>query len=307
LSSSQFRGPLVTVQDVMPLQGGVKFGDASWHLPSPSGERRDGLTEFQESRIPGACFFDIDGICATSALPHMLPSEDEFADACGNLGIGPSDTVIVYTKEGSFSAPRVWWTFKCFGHGRVHVLDGGLKAWESQGGAVDSGDPPAAEPVVYGGATLDKALVADSQQMLAASDRIRGHRREGANGCADGTDPVVILDARPLARFLGDAPEPRPVPGRGHIPGASSLPITDVLTEDDVTTFKSPEATRRVFERAGVTEETEVFATCGSGVTASLLAFSLHHAWPERQQPIAAVYDGSWAEWGASSDLPIEK
>lgn len=260
----------------------MKFVDASWYL----GGNRVGSEEFLEKRIPDAVHFDIDEVSnVSSGLPHMLPSESQFSTACANLGIENDDTLVVYGGENCFSAPRCWWTFRAFGHEKVHVLNGGITAWQNLGGAVESGLPlkPAPTTTAYC-ARLDPSLVASWEDLLGA--------------CSDSTSRII--DARSIARFHGEAPEPRPGLQGGHIPGSSCIPFTDLLVDGDLSSFNPVDELRKTFENAGVGPEDPVYTTCGSGVTAAVLSFALEVSFGR----IAPVYDGSWSEWGARSDLP---
>jgi len=256
-ASSTSLGPLVQPSELLGRAGGgphgrVKFVDCSWHLGPPP---RDGRAEHGAGRIEGAVFFDLDGVSDhSSGLPHMLPSADQFAAAVGAMGISRDDTVVCYSTKASFSAPRVWWTFKCFGHPRCHVLDGGLEGWRRAGGAVASGEalPPA--PLAYEGATLVAELVASAEDVLVAS------LAAGGGGSGGG---VRIIDARSAGRFDGSVPEPRPGLRGGHVPGSLNLPVASVLAEGDTTTFRGSDELRAVFTGLGV--------TAGSPVRALLL------------------------------------
>jgi thiosulfate/3-mercaptopyruvate sulfurtransferase len=254
--------------------------DGSWHMPQ---QKRDAHTEFVAAHVPRAAFFDIDAIADTgSPLPHMLPTARTFASRVGALGVGAGDLVVAYDTRGVVSAARVWWTFRVFGHDRVAVLDGGFPKWRAEGRPVESGDPTP-RPRRFG-AHLRKSLVRDLAQMRA---NLTSRREQ-------------VLDARSGGRFAGTEPEPRAGLRSGHIPGSLNLPYDRLYRPDG--TFAPPLELRQTFAAAGLDLDRPVVTTCGSGVTASVLAFGLHLLRTGR----VAVYDGSWSEWGGRKDTPVE-
>jgi thiosulfate/3-mercaptopyruvate sulfurtransferase len=255
--------------------------DGSWHLPSAE---RDPKAEYRAEHIPGALFFDIDDLSDDKTdLPHMLPSTVKFASRMKKMGIGDGARIVVYDTTGIFSAARVWWTFRAMGHQDVAVLNGGLKKWKAEGRPVEDGLPPKRTERHY---TLlqNTQLIRDLDEMKALV------QKAGAQ----------IVDARPAGRFEGKDPEPRPGLRSGHIPGSKNVPSQMLLNPDG--TFKSPEDLGALFSAAGINVAKPVVTTCGSGVTASMLALAL----AALGQTNAAVYDGSWAEWGKDNGLPIE-
>ncbi|HEY3066372.1 MAG TPA: 3-mercaptopyruvate sulfurtransferase [Methylomirabilota bacterium] len=263
-----------------PREPGLRVVDGSWHMPQLA---RDPRAEFVQAHIPGAVFFDIDAIADRHTdLPHMLPSPEEFAEAVGRLGIGSDDRVIVYDVRGVVSAARVWWTFRAFGHDAISVLDGGLAKWKAEGRPLESGSPtPSPRRFV---ATPRPELVRDLERMRANL----ADRRE------------QVLDARSAGRFAATEPEPRAGLRGGHIPGSLNLPYDRLYAAD--ATLLPPPALRHALESAGVDLKQPVVTTCGSGITASVLALALHVVGHRE----TAVYDGSWTEWGGRPDTPVE-
>ncbi|HEX4098062.1 MAG TPA: 3-mercaptopyruvate sulfurtransferase [Caulobacteraceae bacterium] len=259
----------------------VKVLDGSWFLP---GDPRDPKAAFLEAHIPGAQFFDIDEISdKTSALPHMAPSPEQFAFQVGELGIGGEDTVVVYDQAGLFSAPRVWWSFRLFGHGKAFVLDGGLPVWTQEGRPLEHGapaPPPAGDFAVL---TAHPELVRNLDQVWRALEQ---HSEQ-------------VVDVRSAERFRGAAPEPRPGLRAGHMPGAINLPIAELMDAEG--RLKPAPALAKAFEAAGVDLNGAIVTSCGSGIAASLAALGLARLnhWN------AAVYDGSWTEWGAHAAAPV--
>jgi thiosulfate/3-mercaptopyruvate sulfurtransferase len=255
--------------------------DASWHMPA---ESRNAYEEYLAEHIPGAIFFDIDEIADTkSGLPHMLPPPEKFSSRMRSMGIGDGSRIVVYDSAGLFSAARVWWTFRVMGVDDVSVLNGGLPKWKREGRPLKSG-PPRSRTARHFTARRNLDLVRDVSDIKALlKDR-----------------SAEIVDARAADRFAGKAPEPRPGLRSGHIPGSHNLPYAKLLNKDG--TFKTGPEIERLFEEAGVDLTKPVVASCGSGITASVLALGLAEIGHRR----AAVYDGSWSEWGADQNLPIE-
>lgn len=269
--------PLVSTGWLAGHLAQVKVVDASWHMPAA---RRDAQAEYAAAHIPGAAFFDIDAHSDhDSSLPHMLPSPETFARVVGELGIGNGDAVVVYDANGLFSAARLWWMFRVFGHDAVAVLDGGLPKWLAESRLVESSFPSPAPAAFH--ARYRPELVRDRQAVRANLDT--GHAQ--------------VLDARGAERYAGHAPEPRAGLRSGHIPGSVNLPFASLLNGDG--TMK-PEAELRALLAAAV--DCPVISSCGSGVTACIIDLALERIGHRDH----AVYDGSWAEWGGNPDCPVE-
>ncbi|HET7715310.1 MAG TPA: 3-mercaptopyruvate sulfurtransferase [Bauldia sp.] len=256
----------------------VVIVDGSWHLPGT----RDARAEYRRAHIPGAVFFDIDEVADTSIpLPHMLPSPKHFAAAAGALGIDEKQKIVVYDAVGLASAPRVWWTFKVMGARDVVILEGGLPKWVAEGRPVD--DRPVLRP--------PRVFHVDPHPAPVRNlDEIRANLA---------TRTFQLVDARPRARFLGEAPEPRAWVKSGRVPGSLSVPSADLI---EAGALKDAVALREAFVAAGVDLDAPVVTSCGSGVNAATLTLAL-----DMLGIPSAIYDGSWTEWGARDDLPIAR
>lgn len=252
--------------------------DGSWHLPGT----RDAAAEYKAVHIPGAVFFDIDAVADTSIpLPHMLPSPEQFAEAVGALGIDERQKIVVYDSVGLSSAPRVWWTFKVMGAHDVVILDGGLPKWTAEGRPVDA--EPVQRPLRVFHADPHPAPVRNLDEVLANID----------------SGDFQLVDARPRARFLGEAPEPRPWVKSGRVPRSLNLPSTELI---EAGILKDEAALRAAFAAAGVDLGAPVVTSCGSGVNAATLTLAL-----DSLGVPSAIWDGSWTEWGGREDLPIAR
>ncbi|TRL42307.1 3-mercaptopyruvate sulfurtransferase [Rhizobium straminoryzae] len=275
-------GPLVSTRWLADHLGtdNLVLLDGSYKLP---GATPTATEDYARQHIPGARFFDIDRIAASgSSLPHMLPDAAEFEAVAGKLGVGNDTLVVIYDTHGLMSAPRVWWTWRVFGHDKVAILDGGLKRWLAEGRAVTT-EVPAPRPASFT-ARFRADLLRDKSALLTNLT----------------TQAEQVIDARSAPRFEGTEAEVRPGLRAGHIPGSRNLPFT-TLSNPVTGEVLSPDAIRAAFLSAGVDLDQPVVASCGSGVTAGVLLFGLHLIGKED----TALYDGSWAEWGIPGDTPI--
>src|SRR6516164_3508004 len=259
----------------------IRIVDASFKLPGIVPTAR---ADYDSGHIPGSVFFDIDDIAEPgTSLPHMIPSPELFAQKIGALGIGDDDRVVVYDSNGLSSAGRAWWMLRMFGHPNVALLDGGLAKWCAEGRPLDTA-VPTPQPRHFT-ARFDPSLVRSRRAMLENL----------------ATPSEQVVDARAAGRFDGTAPEPRPGMRSGHIPGSRNVPY-ELVTDPRTRQLKSADELTKLFRDAGVALDRPIVTSCGSGVTACALAFALHLI----GHPGAAVYDGSWSEWGLPGDTPVE-
>lgn len=242
----------------------------------------DTHARYLAGHIPGALFFDIEQLSDHStSLPHMLPTPPAFSRDMSALGVNERMTICIYEQEGVFSGPRAWWMLRTFSAREVYILDGGLSAWIAAGG------PTSSEPVRRAPAHFEATLNRDAVTDFNKIQRLIADRGQ-------------ILDARPAARFTGAAPEPRPGISSGHMPGATSTPYTELVREGRL---KSAEELRQVFAAKAVDIQQPIITTCGSGVTAAVIALSLEIA----GAPRVSLYDGSWAEYAQHPAAVVEK
>ena len=262
-------------------QPDLRLVDASWHMPE---DGRNPRAEYAGEHIPGAVFFDIDEICdLDNPLPHMLPPPEKFASRVRKLGLGDGHRIVVYDTQGIYSAARVWWMFRLFGHEEVAVLDGGLPKWRDENRPLS--DMPELARERHFTARMNGTMVREAGQLQ--SNLTSGREQ--------------VLDARSPGRFNGTEPEPRDGIRSGRIPGAKNLHYRTLVQADG--TLLRGDDLRKAYVNAGIDLNQPVVTTCGSGVTAAILALGLHLLGHKQ----VALYDGSWAEWGGQNDLPIEQ
>jgi thiosulfate/3-mercaptopyruvate sulfurtransferase len=254
----------------------LRVVDASWHL-----DGRDAAGEYEAGHIPGAVFMDLGGLAdTTSDLPMMLPQAEKFASRMQSLGLGDGSRIVLYDDSDLHTATRAWWMLRLFGAHQVAILDGGLAKWKAEERELNTGK----ETLRHRHFTVwkDNSHVRSKDQMRALIT----------------SKDEQIVDARGQGRFEGREAEPRLGVNPGHIPGSRNLPMSNLFNTDG--TWKTGDTLRAAFKDAGVEVDAPIAATCGSGVTATSIAFGAHLLGNDR----VAVYDGSWSEWGADKDTP---
>jgi thiosulfate/3-mercaptopyruvate sulfurtransferase len=262
----------------------VRIIDATSYMPS---QDKDGFEQYNKQHIPGAIYFDINDIADDSTtLPHMLPSPEKFSLKARKLGLSDGDKIVVYDANGGYlAAARVWWMFRLYGHSDVCLLDGGLPKWLAEGRTIEviSSTQTSRHFTTH----MNKSFIRSVEQMIANVD----------------TKNEQVIDARSVGRFKGNEPEPRPSAKVGHIPGSLNLPFNTILNPNNHFTYCSAEVIKATISNAGIDLSKPITASCGSGVTACVLAFGLFLIGYEN----AAVYDGSWSEWGDHPDTPVDQ
>ncbi|MEG3147188.1 3-mercaptopyruvate sulfurtransferase [Sphingomonas sp. RT2P30] len=258
----------------------LRVVDATYFTAVPGEAPRDAAAEYEAAHIPGAVFMDLGELRDTASdLPMMLPSAEKFASRMQSLGLGDGSRIVLYDNSPLHTAARAWWMLRTFGAHDVAILDGGLAKWQAEGRDTASGK----ETLRHRHFTVwaDDSGVRSLDQMKANID----------------TGAEQVVDARSAARFTGEEPDPRPATHAGHIPGSKNLPYGAVFNADG--SWKQGDALKAAFEGAGIDLAKPVVTTCGSGITAAVLAFGLHLLGNN-----AALYDGSWSEWGADRTTP---
>ncbi|MCV0396899.1 MAG: 3-mercaptopyruvate sulfurtransferase [Rhizobiaceae bacterium] len=258
---------------------GLTVVDGAWYLPA---QQRDAKAEYEAGHIPGAVFFDHDGVVdPDSDLPHTIPSPDEFARQVGAMGISETDDIVVYDGPGLFSSARTWWLFRTMGAKKVRILEGGLDGWKREGRPLTA-NPTKIAPAVF--------IPDFDARRVVALEEMRGIVAAGG---------MQIADARPSGRFEGSEAEPRAGLRSGHMPGAANLPVSSLSREGRLL---DADELRQLVADAGIDPRHPVVATCGSGVSAAAIVLAL----ATLGQDGARLYDGSWTEWASRDDTPVE-
>tara|TARA_B100001123_G_scaffold429798_1_gene548820 strand:- start:1200 stop:2042 length:843 start_codon:yes stop_codon:yes gene_type:complete len=261
----------------------IKIIDGTWHMP---GSGLDAIEIFKEKHIPNAIFVDLEEISdQKSDLPHMMPQENYFSEKISSLGINNTDQLIIYDMYGMFSAARIWFMFKAFGHKNVSLLNGGLPEWINSNGEISNKIKKYKQSNYK--AILNKSLIVNYEDVL---DNIKSNKYN-------------LLDARSPERFLGRDNEPRPGMKSGHIPKSKNLFFNNLINQDSKK-FLNKKEIKNIINNLEIDDKKEIICSCGSGVTACILKFAIELIDKDKN---IKIYDGSWSEWGTKEDSPYEK
>ena len=261
----------------------IKIIDGTWHMP---GSGLDAIEIFKEKHIPNAIFVDLEEISdQKSDLPHMMPQENYFSEKISSLGINNTDQLIIYDMYGMFSAARIWFMFKAFGHKNVSLLNGGLPEWINSNGEISNKIKKYKKSNYK--ADLNKSLIVNYEDVL---DNIKSNKYN-------------LLDARSPERFLGRDNEPRPGMKSGHIPKSKNLFFNNLINQDSKK-FLNKKEIKNIINNLEIDDKKEIICSCGSGVTACILKFAIELIDKDKN---IKIYDGSWSEWGTKEDSPYEK
>ena len=261
----------------------VRIIDGTLHMPTSD---LNAFEVFKEKHIPNAVFIDLEEISNQSSnLPHMMPDNNYFSKKISSLGINNNDHLVIYDMYGMFSAARIWFMFKAFGHEKVSILNGGFPAWIDSNGEI-SNQINNLEPTNYK-ANLNKSLIVNYKEVL---DNLLNNKYQ-------------IIDARSPDRFSGNSEEPRPGMKSGHIPKSKNLYFNDLIDPSTKKFIKKKEI-ENLLKKLGIDIKKDIICSCGSGVTACILKFALELL---NENKNIKIYDGSWSEWGTKEDSPCEK
>ena len=261
----------------------IKIIDGTWHMP---GSGLDAIEIFKEKHIPNAIFVDLEEISdQKSDLPHMMPQENYFSEKISSLGINNTDQLIIYDMYGMFSAARIWFMFKAFGHKNVSLLNGGFPEWINSNGEISNKIKKYKKSNYK--AVLNKSLIVNYEDVL---DNIKSNKYN-------------LLDARSPERFLGRDNEPRPGMKSGHIPKSKNLFFNNLINQDSKK-FLNKKEIKNIINNLEIDDKKEIICSCGSGVTACILKFAIELIDKDKN---IKIYDGSWSEWGTIEDSPYEK
>ncbi len=261
----------------------VKIFDASWHISS----KRDAKKEYEEKHIKGAMFWDVDEHSdKDSPYPHMMSNSDYWTRMLWSFGIQNEDFIIVYDYSDIYSACRLWFALKYFGHKKVSVLDGGMKKWLKE-------NRPTSKEVgkdLGKFSSIDKLNPKNKYKVSENTEWIKNKKQIDEN---IKTPSFQTVDARSRERFEGKVDELRPGLKRGCIPGSKNIPFQDCINSK-TNTFKTKSELIKIFNENNIDRFKPIVFTCGSGVTACVLSMAYFLISDKN----AMIYDGSWSEYG---------